>query len=113
MHLFGLHSAKYKDALIAFTRGKMKILKDRAKSQEIGIDEAELTIAEASTLSATMVADCCKSYTGAGDQSKLGDKDKRQQLIDTLASDDYSWLRRGCENFMTAEDNFFLKPGKK
>ena len=111
--LFGMHSATYKDALVKSTRSRMKLLKSRAKELDIEVDQAELTLPEAAQFGAIMIADCCVSYTGAGDQSKLSDKEKKTALSDTLKSEEYSWLRVGCENWQRTNDNFFLKPGKR
>ena len=111
--LFGMHSATYKDALVKSTRARMKLLKSRAKGLGIEVEDAELTLPEAAAFGAQMIADCCESYTGAGDQSKLSDKERKSALSDTLKMDKYSWLRIGCENWQRTNDNFFLKPGKK
>ena len=111
--LFGMHSPRYKDALVKFTRSRMKLLKDRAKEEGIELEDTELTLDEAYQFASEMIADCCESYTGAGDQAKLTDKEKKQGLIDTLSSEDYSWLRVQCESFSRIDDNFFLKPTKK
>lgn len=93
LFLHGRHSPQYRDA-IASTMRRQK------KKGELSLEE---TIAE----SAKFISKCCDDYKGAKDKDGKPKKFDRKELAETLASEDYRWMRIACEQFMAEDDNFF------
>lgn len=98
LFLHGKHSTQYRDAVAATMR--------RQKKGELSLDE---TIKE----SARFIATCCEDYEGAVGEDGKPKKFNRKELVETLASEDYRWMRIACERFMAEDDNFFSTLEKK
>ncbi len=97
LFLYGKHSPQYRDAVAATMRRQKK---------------GELSLAETIDESAKFIASCCEDYEGAKDENGKKKKFNRRELADTLASEDYRWMRIACERFMAEDDNFFPLLGK-
>lgn len=98
LFLHGKHSPQYRDAVAATMRRQKK---------------GDLSLEDTITESARFIATCCEDYEGAKDENGKAKKFNRKELAETLASEDYRWMRVACERFMAEDDNFFSMLEKK
>lgn len=89
LYLHGKHSEVYRNAvadMLRQTKGKEQNAEDIARA------------------SAELIAKCCTGYVTPDDKKPEYDREK---LVETLADEDYRWLRLDAERFMNNDGNFF------